>query len=72
MTTATRDFLDNLRKSPLQTSFRLAIDYLMYISILFFVLFLLVVKYPLLAVDKSTNLDLRNKTINLIAKISHG
>lgn len=72
MNPATRYILDNFRKSPLKTLYKLLIDYCMYVSIFFFMLFLLVAKYPLSAVDKSAHLDLRNKTINLIAKISHG
>ena len=72
MNLATRYILENFKKSPLRTLAKLIIDYFMYVSIFFFVLFLLVGKYPLSAVDKSTHLDLRNKIIDIIAKISHG
>jgi len=68
--------LDLLRKNfsenPLRALWHLGVDYAIYTGICFFVLFLLLSKAPLRLVDAVTGLSVRERLIEVIARLSNG
>jgi hypothetical protein len=63
-------FRQQFEKEPVKTLVRLLIDYFVYTGMCFFVVFLLLSKWPLHLVDSITGLSVREKLIDLIAKVS--
>jgi hypothetical protein len=61
-----------LRKSPLRTSFGLIVEYAMFASAVFLALGLFLTRVPLRLIDAAFGLRLRERFIELIARLSPG
>jgi hypothetical protein len=65
-------FRQKIAEKPLRAVVDLCVDYAVYTGICFFVLFLFLSKGPLRLVDAITGLSVRERLIELIARLSSG
>ncbi len=65
-------FRKKFSKEPLRVLWHLCVDYAVYTGICFFVLFLLLSKGPLRLVDAVAGLSVRERLIEIIARLSNG
>ena len=63
-------FARQFKKNPVRASVGLAADYFIYVGMFAFVLAIILLRYPLKAVDSVFGLELREKLVNLVGKIS--
>ena len=61
-----------LRERPLRTLLGLLVEYAGFVAACIFALLLIVTRVPLALIDRSTGLRLRERCIELIARVSPG
>lgn len=65
-------FLAAARRSPVRTALGLVVEYLMFASAVFLAVCLLATRVPLRALDGALGLRLRERFVELLAKVSPG